>query len=214
MIANFLNINNEGFTALIVGGAVRDSILGIDPEDFDVEVYGCTIDTLEAILIKYGKIDLIGKSFGILNMENKFDFSIPRKENRIGIKHQDFQFTFDINITFEEAASRRDFTFNSLAYNPLTNELLDYFGGVNDINNKIIRHTSTKFNEDPLRVLRAIQFQSRLGFTIAPETICEMKKMVPELSNLPVERISKEMMKWATKGNHPELLVNFINEIF
>ena len=206
-------ITKSGFTPFIVGGAIRDYVIGITPKDFDVEVLGCSIDQLHLILSEFGPVKEVGKKFGILTMFNEFDFSIPRMENKIGIGHKDFNCTFDPNITPKEAAARRDFTFNALCYNPLTDEVLDFFGGIDDIKNKIIRHTSIQFNEDPLRVLRAIQFQSRLGFTIADETIIEMRKMLDELYTLPIERISEEMMKWAIKGKNPELLLDFVDQM-
>lgn len=208
------SLKTDGFLPLLVGGCVRDSILGIEPKDIDVEVIGCTIDELEVKLSHFGKIDLIGKAFGIIKFkteEIEVDFSVPRKENKIGIGHKSFSVSLN-KMTPKEAAERRDFTFNSLAFDPFKNEILDFFGGVKDINSKLIRHTSNKFKEDSLRILRAMQFQSRFGFSIDKETKSEMKSMSDEIKNLPIERISEEFMKWAIKGNHPELIFDFIKD--
>lgn len=103
-------INSEGYIPLIVGGAVRDHVIGIQPKDFDVEVLGCSIEQLQSILSEFGDVNAVGKQFGILTMFNEFDFSVPRRENKIGVGHKDFACTFDSDITAKEAASRRDFT--------------------------------------------------------------------------------------------------------
>lgn len=204
--------------SVLIGGCVRDKIFGIitgievHHKDIDVEVHGCTIDELEKILLKLGKVDAVGKSFGILKFKKnglEFDFSVPRKENRLGVGHKDFSVSFE-PMTKEDAASRRDFAFNSIGFDPLTNTLFDFFGGVEDLKNGIIRHTSDKFKEDPLRILRGMGFQSRFGFTVASETFEIMRKMSLELKHLPKERLCEEFMKWAIKGKHPEMIFDFL----
>lgn len=198
---------------LLFGGCVRDKLMDIDPKDIDVEVHGgCTIDHLEKILSKLGKVDSVGKAFGILKFKKddvEFDFSIPRKENRLGVGHKDFSVSFE-PMTKKEASLRRDFTFNALGFDPLTNKLFDFFGGVKDLKDGIIRHTSIKFKEDALRVLRGMQFQSRMGFEVAPETFEIMREMSLELKHLPKERLCEEFMKWAIKGKHPEMIFDFL----
>jgi tRNA nucleotidyltransferase (CCA-adding enzyme) len=221
----FNSFKNKGIKGLIVGGSVRDALIGKKPKDVDVEVYGLTIDELKAELEQFGRVDEVGKAFGILKftpyvpgtkslvkLEDPYDFSVPRRENKIGIGHKGFNVEFDKSISIEEAASRRDFTFNSLAYDPINEIVYNYFDGLNDLKNKILRHTSAQFEEDPLRVLRALQFQSRMGFDIAPETIDLMKTMVErgDMDALPKERISEEWLKWAVKSQNPELLFDFL----
>ena len=206
------HLNDLGFQPLLVGGCVRDALLNIEPKDIDVEVIGCSIDQLETALKPFGDIDLIGKAFGILKIKGlDVDFSVPRKENKIGIGHKEFAISLE-PMTAQEAATRRDFSFNALAFDPLTNELLDFFGGQVDINEQVIRHTSNQFNEDPLRVLRAMQFQSRFDFDIVSRTAKEMKKMSLSIWELAEERISEEFMKWAIKGNQPERIFDFIRD--
>src|SRR5260370_10721182 len=125
-------LRDRGFRALVVGGAVRDSLLGEHPTDVDIEVYGITYDQLAIFLEHLCRIDLVGKSFGVVNFTapggESCHFSIPRRDNKIGLGHRDFLSTFDPNITPREAASRRDFSINALAFDPLTAELLDFFG--------------------------------------------------------------------------------------
>lgn len=212
-------LSDIGHKALIVGGAVRDSILGIEPKDFDIEVYNMSYGDLEAYLSMHGKVDLVGKSFGIIKFrpngsDEAYDFSIPRRENRVGVGHREFHVTFDISMTISEAAARRDFTFNALAYDPIENKIYDYFGGLDDIGNKIIRHTSDAFREDPLRLLRAMQFQARFDFAIHPDTINAMKEIVAsgDFESLPKERIFEEFMKWAEKGMRHDLIFRFLRD--
>ena len=183
-------LNSNGFNPVIVGGAVRDAIVGDKPKDIDIEVYGITVENLESILSSYGKVDAVGKSFGVLKfipynakgklveLEEPFDFSVPRRENKVGVGHKGFEIVLSDDISIEEAATRRDFTWNSMGYNPITNTLYDYYGGINDLAEGIIRHTSPKFAEDPLRILRALQFQARKGHVIAPETYELMSSIV------------------------------------
>lgn len=205
-------LKDAGHECLIVGGAVRDAIIGKRPKDIDIEVHSIGYEKLNEYLSKYGTVNLIGKSFGVIKFNPKggsdidYDFSVPRRENKMGVGHKDFSVIFDTTMTIRDAALRRDFTFNALAYNPLTNTIYDYFGGVDDIKNKIIRHTSEQFSEDSLRILRAMQFQARFDFEIHPDTIAEMRQMLSETndySELPKERLFEEWKKWAEKGvNH------------
>jgi tRNA nucleotidyltransferase (CCA-adding enzyme) len=208
---------NNGRKCLIIGGAVRDALLGISPKDIDIEVYTINYRDLQEVLSKYGRTDIVGKAFGIIkfrdNQGNEYDFSLPRKESKIGTGHQAFDVYIDETMTPKEAAQRRDFTCNAIAYDITTGELHDYYGGVEDLNNKVLRATSEKFKEDPLRILRALQFQSRFGFDIHPDTMAMMREMVAAgaMDELPTERISEEWMKWATKGKQPSRIFEFIH---
>jgi len=214
LLSTLQEIVKSGFEPILIGGCVRDKFMGIEPKDIDVEVHGCTVDQLEKILSRIGKVDSVGKSFGILKLKVgglEFDFSVPRKENRIGVGHKGFEVSLEL-MTKEEAALRRDFTWNALGFDPLTNTLFDFFGGLEDLKNGIIRHTSDKFREDSLRILRGLQFQSRMGFDVVPETFDIMKEMSGELKDLPKERLSEEFMKWAVKGKHPEMIFDFLRK--
>jgi len=159
------DINNKGGRALIVGGAVRDAILGASPKDIDFEVYNVNYEDLNQILSNYGKADLVGQSFGVIKFVGEdgsdFDFSLPRLDSKSGVGHKDFNVQVRSDLSPEEAAARRDFTINAISYNPITGEIIDPYNGRQDLQNKILRHTSEAFSEDPLRVLRGMQFASR-----------------------------------------------------
>jgi tRNA nucleotidyltransferase (CCA-adding enzyme) len=203
------DLHEAGLRALVVGGAVRDMLLGLEPKDIDIEVYGITYDRLAEFLSKYGRIDLVGKSFGVVKFA-AWDFSVPRRDNKIGLGHRDFLSTFDENITPEEAASRRDFTINSLAFDPLTGEILDFVGGRDDLENRVLRHTSAAFSEDPLRVLRGMQFACRFDLTLHPTTAEMCRSIAHEYSTLPRERVAEEFMKWAVKSSRPGRMAKYL----
>lgn len=210
---------DENCVSLIVGGTVRDAILNIEPKDVDIEVSCITYDQLGQFLSLYGQINFVGKAFGVIKFTPKgsdqtYDFSIPRRENKIGVKHQDFEIEFDSGMSIEEAASRRDFTFNSLAYDPINHIIYDYYGAVSDIENGIMRHTSEKFPEDSLRILRGMQFQARFGFKLHPNTASLMQNMLKsgEFELIPCERVFEEWIKWAEKGTRHDLIFQYMRE--
>jgi tRNA nucleotidyltransferase (CCA-adding enzyme) len=201
------DLRAAGFRALIAGGAVRDALLGIEPKDIDIEVYGITYDQLAEFLRAYGRVDLVGKSFGVVKFTapggESCDFSVPRRDSKIGLHHRDFLAVFDPAITPSEAASRRDFTINAMSYDPLTHELLDFFGGRDDLANRVLRATSDAFSEDPLRVLRGMQFASRFNLSLDPATAEMSRAIAEEYSTIARQRVAEEFMKWATKATHP-----------
>jgi tRNA nucleotidyltransferase (CCA-adding enzyme) len=205
-----------GFRALVVGGAVRDALLGCEPKDVDLEVYGITYDRLAEILATRGRTDLVGRSFGVVKFTapggETYDFSVPRRDNKIGLGHRDFRMTFDPAITPREAASRRDFTINAMAFDPLTNEILDFFGGQEDLKNRVLRATSEAFTEDPLRVLRGLQFAARFDLQLDPGTAAMCRSIADQYATLPKERIAEEFMKWAVKGSHPGRIAPYLRE--
>lgn len=208
------DIKQIGGRALVVGGAVRDAILGKDPKDIDFEVYRVPYDQLNEILSKYGKADLVGQSFGVIKFVGPdgadFDFSLPRTDSKSGVKHKDFDVTVSSDLSPAEAAQRRDFTINAISYDPITYELIDPFNGQKDLQDKMLRHTSEAFSEDPLRVLRGLQFASRYGFDLAPETIELMKSIKDQYQHLPKERIEQEFKKLVTKGVEPGKAIQFL----
>ena len=128
---------------------------------------------------------------------------MPRRDSKYGLHHRDFHATFDPEITPQEAASRRDFTINAMAWDPVEESLLDFFGGAEDLNNRVLRHTSPAFSEDPLRVLRGMQFASRFDLTIHPETAAFARTIADHYHTIARERVSEEFMKWATKSTAP-----------
>jgi tRNA nucleotidyltransferase/poly(A) polymerase len=188
-------ISRKGGCVYFVGGFVRDQILNRSNKDIDIEVHGISQDRLVNILHRFGRVDLQGKSFGVFRV-GKFDIDIsqPRREIKTGDKHTDFDVEVDPFMGTEEAAKRRDFTINALMQNVLTGEIIDHFGGLEDLKNGIIRHVSDDtFAEDALRVLRAAQFSAKFNFDIAPETKAIMTSL--DLSLLPRERVNEEMKK-------------------
>jgi tRNA nucleotidyltransferase (CCA-adding enzyme) len=210
------DLRDAGFRALVVGGAVRDALLGIDAKDIDVEVYGINYDRLAGFLELYGRIDLVGRSFGVVNFTSADDFSchfsVPRRDSRIGMGHRDFLSTFDENITPREAASRRDFTINALSFDPITGEISDFFQGREDLQNRVLRATSQAFSEDPLRVLRGMQFASRFDLTLDPATAAMCRSIADQYSTLPKERVAEEFMKWALKSVTPGRIAGYLSE--
>ena len=202
-------LDQSGYRALIVGGAVRDALLGLDPKDFDIEVYGITYDQLAQFLGARGRVDLVGKSFGVVKFEHH-DFSVPRRDSKIGAHHRDFLAVFDPSITPREAASRRDFTINAMAYDPVSHELLDFFGGREDLENRILRATGAAFVEDPLRVLRGMQFACRFELELDPATAEMSRSISKEYGTIARERIAEEFMKWATKSAKPGLIAEYL----
>ena len=198
---------SDGVRALIVGGAVRDALLGSDPKDIDIEVYGISYGGLTAFLNAHGRVDLVGKSFGVVKFQAPdgacVDFSLPRRDSKIGPAHRDFSTTFDPSITPQEAASRRDFTINAMAFDPIEHELLDFFGGREDLQNRVLRATSSAFSEDALRVLRGMQFACRFDLSVDPATADMCRSIANQYSTLATERVAEEFMKWATKTRHP-----------
>lgn len=192
-------VAQEGGRAYFVGGCVRDFLLGKTPKDTDIEIYGLTADKIEKILRKKFRIEIVGKSFGVWILKGcDIDVSMPRRERKTGEGHKAFAIEGDPFLSPEEACARRDFTINAILCDILTGELVDPFNGQADIKNKVLRHTSSRFSEDPLRVLRAMQFSARFSFDVAPETI-ELCSTIP-FENLPHERVFEEWKKMLLKG--------------
>jgi tRNA nucleotidyltransferase (CCA-adding enzyme) len=210
-------LRDAGFRPLIVGGAVRDALLGaagklgIVAKDIDIEVYGIAYDRLAEILARHGRVDLVGRSFGVVKFEGH-DFGVPRRDSKIGLHHRDFLTTFDPSITPREAASRRDFTMNAIAYDPVTHEVLDFFNGREDLETRTLRATSAAFSEDPLRVLRGMQFACRFDLTIDPATAEMSRSITDQYSTLAKERVAEEFMKWATKAAHPGRIFAYLED--
>lgn len=199
-------IQAAGGWPLIVGGAVRDIMLGHAPKDLDVEVYRLSIERLAAALAPFGRIDAVGRSFGVLKLRiaagYEFDFALPRRESKVGVGHRGFFAAPDPMMTPKEAASRRDFTINAMALTP-DGEVLDFFGGQADLRDRILRHTTVAFAEDPLRVLRGMQFAARFDMRLAPETAELSRQLLPEAPTLAIERVWAEWWKWAAQALRP-----------
>lgn len=201
-----------GIKPIIVGGYVRDNILQLNSKDIDIELYGLnSLDALENILKEFGDINTVGKSFGVckLDFHNlEIDFSLPRTDSKISLGHKGFSVTTDKNLDFKSAASRRDFTINAIGYDVKEKKLLDPYGGQKDIENKILQAVDIdKFAEDPLRVLRGIQFSSRFNFSLDAQLLSLFKTLINNrvLDELPRERIYEELKKMFLKSSSPSL---------
>ena len=214
------DLQKIGATPIVVGGSVRDFFLNIPVKDYDIEIFGIdSLDIIQKSLEKFGCVKLVGKSFGVLTLrvnEYDFDFALPRIEKKIGNTHQDFEVITNANLSFEEAAIRRDFTINSIGYDFFKQEFLDPFNGINDLKNKIIKHINdTTFIEDSLRVYRAVQFASRFDFEIAENTkeLCKQIVLNDELTYLPKERVYEEFKKLFLKSEKPSIGFELLREL-
>jgi tRNA nucleotidyltransferase (CCA-adding enzyme) len=199
-------IREAGGRAFLVGGWVRDALLGKDCRDYDVEVYDLTQDELVPILKKYGRTNLVGKAFGVIHLAMKglsLDFSFPRTESKVGYGHRGFVVHTDEKLSFKEAALRRDFTINAMGMELPELTLCDPYGGIDDLKKGLLRHVGPAFVEDSLRILRGVQFASRFALTLAPETI-ELCKTL-SLADLSIERLFEEFKKWLLKPGKPSL---------
>ncbi len=190
----------------LVGGCVRDWLLGKAAKDYDVEVGRMSFEALHRVLAPFGATDVVGRSFGVVKLrlgDFEYDFSLPRRESKIGSGHRGFHVCPEPDLADADAAARRDFTINAIAYDPFTGALIDVFGGEKDLRAKILRHTSEAFVEDPLRVLRAMQFAARFDLTLARETAMLCSSISESYAELPVERVWGEWEKWATQSVRP-----------
>jgi tRNA nucleotidyltransferase (CCA-adding enzyme) len=192
----------------LVGGGVRDWLLGLTPKDFDVEVGGVDFESLHRALQPFGSTDVVGRSFGVIKVRSResggeYDFSLPRRESKTGAGHRGFAVQPDPLLSDADAAARRDFTVNAIALDPFSDALIDPHGGIQDLAARVLRHTGPAFVEDPLRVLRAFQLAARFNFTLAPETAALCRTISNTYPELPIERVWGEWEKWATKSIQP-----------
>ena len=200
----------------LVGGCVRDGLLGLPVKDYDLEIFGIRFDDLMVILKKHGRTDTVGKSFGIIKWTpvkgQTFDIALPRKEIKSGKGHRGFNVVADPNLTTTEAAARRDFTINAIMYDPIRHEMMDPYDGRKDLENRILRCTSSAFAEDPLRVLRGMQFAGRFGLTGHPDTIKLCQSIKQEFHELASERVWEEWRKWACLSRFPSMGLAFLDQ--
>lgn len=214
------DLQEIGAKPILVGGCVRDHFLNIPVKDYDVEIFGIDcFEIIEKSLQKYGSVKLVGKSFGVLTLrvdEYDFDFALPRTEKKIGNSHQDFEVSTNSNLSFKEAAVRRDFTINAIGYDFFKKEFIDPFNGIKDLENKLIRHIDDiTFIEDSLRVYRAVQFAARFDFKIEEKTkeLCKVIVINDELKYLAKERIYEEFKKLFLKSAKPSIGFELLKEL-
>ena len=208
-----LAVAEQGGRVYYVGGMVRDWLMGKEGKDVDIEIHGIPAARLEEILDTLGERTQMGASFGIYGLKHfDIDIAMPRMEKATGRGHRDFAVFTDPFLGTEKAALRRDFTVNAMMEDVLTGEVIDHFGGRQDLKNGILRHVNeASFGEDPLRVLRGAQFAARFGFSIAPETVALCKTM--DLTVLPGERVYGEACKALQKAPRPSVFFETLGEM-
>jgi len=210
-------IEKQGGVAMLIGGAVIDSIQGLPIKDVDIEVYGLSYAELVVLIERLGlPCNLVGKSFGVIKTtidRIEIDVSIPRKENKVGIGHKGFQITLDGQMTPAEAGKRRDLTINSMYQNLHNGEIVDPFNGLEDLKKGIIKATSEDtFVEDPLRILRIMQLLPRKGKKVDKGTMELCQSMVNTFPELPKERVFVEWEKLLLKADEPSLGLEFLRD--
>ena len=184
-------ISALGGRLYLVGGAVRDLLMGKEPHDFDYCVTGIEINEFQKLL---PGAKMHGKAFPVLDFRRR-EFAFARKEVKTGIGHKGFEMISNKDISIEDDLLRRDITINSIAMDVLTEEIIDPYNGREDIESKIIRATSDAFVEDPLRTYRVARFASQLDFRIESNTFELMRKTKEELNTLSPERVYIELEK-------------------
>lgn len=205
--ATLEDLHRAGLRPMLVGGAVRDALLGVSsPKDLDFEVYGGDQAQLEQVLSRHGRPSEVGAQFSVTTMRigaTSVDFSLPRRENKTGSRHKDFEVVADGGMGFAEASARRDFTINSMMWDPDTGELVDPHGGRPDLDSGVLRHVSDAFDEDPLRVLRGAQFAARYDMGLDPGTRERCRSLADQYQYLSDERVRGEFGKLASRGIRP-----------
>lgn len=206
-------IENEGGRAFLAGGAVRDYVLGRSTQDWDIEVYGLSAQKLAALLQTFGRVSAVGVSFGVLKLrtaEGVLDFTLARRDNTNGRGQRGYLGLATTEMDLPTAAARRDFTCNAMLQDLVSGAILDFYNGRDDLAAGILRHTSAAFAEDPLRVLRGMQFAARYNLTVAPETAALCRTLQPAFATLAIERIWGEWWKWCTRGIMPSAGLRFL----
>lgn len=197
------HVRARGGRALAVGGFVRDRLLGRPSEDLDIEVFGISPVQLPGVLAELGRVERVGQAFPVFKL-GAVDVALPRRESKTGRGHKGFAVEGDPHLPLEDAARRRDFTINAVAWDPLTDEYLDPFGGRGDLARGLLRVVDPRtFADDSLRVLRALQFAARFELTLETES-ARLCRAIP-LDDLPAERIWGEFEKLLLLAGRPSI---------
>src|SRR5947209_3031114 len=203
-------VRDAGGRALMVGGCVRDRLMGRGAKDWDVEVYGVAPVVLRELLDRMGRVNVVGEAFTVYKLGQDLDVSLPRRERKTGRGHRSFFIEGDPSMSIEDAARRRDFTVNAILEDPLDGEVIDPFGGRVDIERKLLRAVSPEtFVEDSLRVLRAAQFAARFEFDVEEKTI-ELCRSI-DLTDLPAERVWGELEKILLAARQPSVGLRWLD---
>lgn len=214
-------VRDAGGRAMLVGGCVRDELMGLPAKDWDLEVYGVEPERLKELLERFASesadgdvrvpINAVGEVFAVYKVGTDLDVSLPRRERKTARGHRGFTVEGDPDMSFEEACSRRDFTINAILKDPLTSEIVDPFDGQGDIRSGVLRMVSRDtFAEDSLRVLRAAQFAARFRFDVEPVT-AELCRSI-DVTDLPRERIWGELEKLLLIAEEPSIGLELLYE--
>jgi tRNA nucleotidyltransferase (CCA-adding enzyme) len=193
-------VTERGGIAYLVGGGVRDRLLGFPVKDTDMLVTGVGFDDLVAGLNGFARVDVVGASFGVLKVSSAsdtIDVALPRTEQSTGVGHKDFEVTFDPHLGVESDLARRDFTVNAIALHLPDGAIIDPFGGQRDLEQRVLRAVGDpheRFKEDPLRMLRAARFVARLDFKLSPETFRAMRLEADLIRSVAPERVQTELL--------------------
>lgn len=195
-------LHDAGGEVYEVGGPVRDELMNREIKDHDYLVRRLTVKQIQNLLEPFGTVTLIGRSFGVVKFtphgkrSATVDIALPRKEKSTGEGHRDFEVDFDPELPVEEDLGRRDFTINAMARDIKTNKLIDPFGGQEDLKKRLLRQVfPSAFKEDPLRLMRAVQFAARLNLRIEGQTWEAMREHAPLIKTVSRERIAEEIGK-------------------
>ena len=209
-------VHETGGRVYMVGGTLRDFLLGKAYKDLDLLVTGLPQDHLARLLRRRGRVQRVGQAFGVLKFLPRewdgepIDIALPRVETSTGVGHRDFEVTFDHTLPVEDDLARRDFTINAMALDLRDERLIDPFSGRTDLEGGVLRQVShVAFPEDPLRMLRGVQFASRFGLHVEPETRSAMSAHAASISTVAPERIAMELQKLfqAPKPSHGFILM-------
>jgi tRNA nucleotidyltransferase (CCA-adding enzyme) len=208
------HIQDANGEAWLVGGSVRDLCLGQKVKDFDLEIYGLEADNILQLAQRFGHTEQVGKHFGVIKLwaeGMEIDLALPRTEQKSSMGHKGFDVAPNPHLSMQNASLRRDFTINAMMFNPLTHTHLDFHHGLEDLQQHRLRHVSPAFAEDPLRVLRAMQFAARFDLSLAPETAKLCNQLLHEAASLPSSRIWHEWQKWA-HASYPAKGLNVLRD--
>ncbi len=204
-------IGQENGRLLLVGGCVRDLYLNATPQEIDCEVQNLSIEKLKSILSTKYTCHEVGKAFGVLKLKGfPAEISLPRTEIKTGTGHKGFSVELDPHLPFDQSAKRRDFTINAIGLDPLSGALFDPTGGISDTQSLTLRHVGPAFGEDPLRVLRAMQFIARFNLAPHPDTLKVCRSMT--MDGLPPERLYEEWKKLLLQGVNLRAGLNFLKD--
>lgn len=196
---------------MLVGGCVRDAVLGLPLRDLDIEVFGLGPPRLREVLSGAFRLELVGRAFPVMKVHGlPFDITLPCHRSATEQSPWRVEDFADPGMSLNDAASRRDFTMNAMALEPESGEVFDPFHGVQDLGARILRHTSEKFGEDPLRVLRGMQFIARFELDAAPETLAVCRALAAD--GVAAERMFEEWKKLLLQGRRPSLGLRFLRD--